>query len=228
MRTLSIDIGGTGIKALVLDPAGKPLTERIREKTPDPATPKAVLAILDGLVARLGEFDRVSLGFPGVVHEGVTKTAPHLDPSWAGFPLARHLEEHTGKPVRVVNDGTIQGLDVVTGKGLEAVITLGTGMGCCFFTDGKPWQIELGHHPFDRKGRHYEELVSNAARQAAGNRKWNKRVRKVIALMEAIFNYDHLYIGGGNTKHLVRDGLPENVTVVDNTAGLLGGIRLWQ
>ncbi len=226
MRTLSIDIGGTGIKALLLDSAGAPVSERFRVPTPQPATPEAVLAVIDELAEQLGEHDRVSVGFPGVVRDGVTRTAPHLDPSWSGVPLQRHLEARTGKPARVVNDGTIQGLGVIEGKGLEAVITLGTGLGCCLYVDGKPWQLELGHHPF-AKGRDYEALLSNAARKDAGNRKWNKRVRRAIAQMEALFNYDRLYVGGGNARHLDRERLPANVTVVDNTAGLLGGIRLW-
>jgi polyphosphate glucokinase len=70
--------------------------------------------------------------------------------------------------------------------------------------------------------------VGNDARKAAGNKKWNKQVRKAIVEMERLFNYERLYIGGGNAKHLERESLPANVTVVDNTAGLLGGIRLWQ
>ncbi len=227
MRTLSIDVGGTGIKALILDAAGAPVTDRVRVETPQPAVPEAVLVVIDGLARQLGAFDRVSLGFPGVVHDGVTHTAPHLDPSWSGFPLARVLSERTGgKPARVLNDGAIHGLGVIEGKALEAVITLGTGLGCCLYVDGAPWQLELGHHPF-RKGGTYEDFLGNAARKAAGNRKWNKRVRRAIAQMEALFNYRRLYVGGGNAKHLELSGLPANVTVVDNNAGLLGGIRLW-
>jgi polyphosphate glucokinase len=228
MRTLSIDIGGTGIKAIILDVAGAPVTERARVETPKPATPEAVLAAVDALARQLGEFDRVSIGFPGVVCHGVTRTAPHLDPSWSGFPLGRAMEERCGgKPVRVLNDAAIQGLAVIEGQGLEAVITLGTGLGCCLYVDGEPWQIELGHHPF-RKGREYEAYLGNAARKAAGRRRWNKRVRQALATMEALFNYDRLYVGGGNARHLDREALPPNVTVVDNSAGLLGGIRLWR
>jgi len=227
MRTLSIDIGGTGIKALILDVAGAPLTDRARVETPQPALPDAVLAVIDTLARELGAFDRISLGFPGVVRGGVTVTAPHLDPSWAGFPLAERLSERTGgKPVRMLNDAAIQGLGVIEGKGLEAVITLGTGLGCCLYVDGAPWQLELGHHPY-RKRRTYEDYLGNAARKHAGNRKWNRRVREAITTMEALFNYQRLYVGGGNAKHLEREGLPANVTVVDNSAGLLGGIRLW-
>jgi polyphosphate glucokinase len=227
MRTLSIDIGGTGIKATVLDAAGAPLTERMRMKTPRPATPDAVLGVVGELAHALGEFDRVSIGFPGVVHDGVTRTAPNLGPAWAGFLLQRRVEEQIlGKPTRVANDATIQGLDVIERRGLEAIITLGTGLGCCLFVDGRPWELELGHHVF-RKGKPYEAFLGNEARKDAGNARWNRRVKRALVRLDALFNYDRLYIGGGNAKHLDREGLPENVSVVDNTAGVLGGIRLW-
>jgi polyphosphate glucokinase len=227
MRTLCIDVGGTGIKAIVLDAAGQPLTERVRVKTPQPATPEAVVAAIDRMGGKLGAFDRISLGFPGVVHDGVTRTAPHLDPSWAGFPLQSHLAARTGdKPVRVLNDAVIHGLGVIERRGLETVITLGTGLGCCLYNDGCPFQLELGHHPYG-KGRVYEELLGDAALKEAGPKKWNSRVRKAIRRMEALFNYQRLYVGGGNARLLEREGLPANVSVVDNDAGLLGGIRVW-
>lgn len=227
MRTLTIDIGGSGIKAIVLDESGAPVTERARIETPRPAEPAAVLGVIDELVKAQGEFDRVSIGFPGVVVDGVTKTAPNLDPSWAGFPLGDTIQKKTGKPVRVANDAGIQGLGVIEGRGLEMVITLGTGLGCGLYIDGRyvP-NLELAHHPF-KKGESYEDRVDNATRKKVGNKKWNKRVREVIAQLEPIFNYRKLYVGGGNARHVVTDGLPENVQIVDNVAGLLGGIKLW-
>jgi polyphosphate glucokinase len=226
-RTLSIDIGGSGIKAIVLDDKGTPITERARIETPQPAVPESVLDVIEQLARAQGEFDRVSVGFPGVVIEGVTKTAPNLDPSWAGFALAEDVQRRTGKPVRVANDAGIQGLGVIEGKGVEAVITLGTGMGFGLYVDGRyvP-NIELGHHPL-KKGKSYEDRVDNATRKKIGNKRWNRRVREVIAQVEPIFNYRKLYLGGGNARHVKPEGLPENVQIVDNVAGLLGGIKLW-
>lgn len=227
MRTLCIDIGGTGIKTIVLDAAGAPITERARLETPKPATPEAVLRVIEQLIGTQGEFDRVSIGFPGVVKEGVTKTAPNLNPTWAGFPLAQTIEQRTGKPVRVANDAAIQGLGVVEGHGVEMVITLGTGMGCGVYVDGKVLHLELGHHPLI-KGKTYEERVSDKEMRRIGKKRWNKRVREAIDVMEPCFNYRKLYIGGGNARHLDRTKLRDNVAIVDNVAGLLGGIRLWQ
>jgi polyphosphate glucokinase len=227
MRTLTIDIGGSGIKAIVLDASGNPVTERARIETPQPAEREAVLAVIEQLIAGQGDFDRVSIGFPGVVMDGVTMTAPNLDPSWAGFPLAETIAKKTGKPVRVANDAGIQGLGVIEGQGLEMVLTLGTGLGCGLYIDGRyvP-NLELAHHPF-KKGDSYEDRVDNASRKKLGKKKWNRRVREVIEQIEPIFNYRQLYIGGGNAKHLDLEGLPANVKIVDNVAGLLGGIKLW-
>ncbi len=229
VRTLAIDIGGTGLKALVLDASGKPLTDRVRVETPRPATPEAVLAALLALVRPLGDFERVSVGFPGVVVEGITRSAPNLHPSWAGFSLAKALTEATGRPTRVLNDAGVQGYGVIEGRGLEMVITLGTGMGCAVFMDGVyvP-NLELAHHPF-RKGKTYEEYVGARALEKVGKRKWNRRVARVIAQIEPIWNPRRIYLGGGNTKHLdvERLGLPDNVKIVPNIAGLIGGIALW-
>lgn len=226
MRTLCIDIGGTGIKAIIADEGGVALTERGRVDTPNPATPEAVLDVIAQLASAQGDFDRVSVGFPGVVCGRMIKRTHNLDESFAGFDLSSAVEQRLGKPVRIANDALIQGLAVIEGKGFEMAITLGTGLGCGLYIDGKQAGCEIAHHPF-RKRKTYEDLVGNAARRKVGNKKWNKRVRRIIEQLSETFNYRKLYIGGGNVKHLVREGLPENAQVVDNVAGLLGGIRLW-
>jgi polyphosphate glucokinase len=227
MRTLCVDIGGTGVKVMAVGDDGAPLSERERLPTPQPALPEAVLAAIAELAAKVAPFDRISAGFPGVVEDGVVKTAPNLDPSWAGFPLAEALATRLGSPARVANDAGVQGLGVIEGKGVEMVLTLGTGMGCGLYVDGRyvP-NLELAHHPF-RKGDTYEEQLGDHARKKVGNERWNRRVGKAIAQLAPIFNYRKLYLGGGNTKHLDRAALPPGVVVVENVAGLLGGIRLW-
>ncbi len=226
-RTLAIDIGGSGLKALVLDAAGGPLTERARVETPRPATPEALLGALRGLVASLGDFDRVSAGFPGVVIDGVTRSAPNLHATWAGFDLAGALTAAWRKPARVLNDAGVQGYGAIEGHGVEMLLTLGTGLGCAVYLDGKyvP-NLELAHHPF-RKRRTYEQYVGAPALDLVGKKKWNRRVRKVIAQVLPIWNPRRLYLGGGNAKHLQGE-LPPEVTIVANVAGLLGGIALWR
>lgn len=225
--TLAIDIGGTRLKASVLDAQGGMTEPEQRVATPRPATPDAVFEALLGLIGMLGAFDRISIGFPGVVRHGSVFTAPNLGTeAWRGFSLAARLGERYGKPARMLNDATVQGLGVITGSGLECVITLGTGMGFALFDDGRPSpHLELSRHPSHR-GKLYDEWIGNAALRSVGVKRWNKRVRKAIGWIETLVNYDVLLIGGGNAKRLTGD-LPPNVRVVPNQAGITGGIRLW-
>jgi polyphosphate glucokinase len=227
MRTLCIDIGGTGIKGMVLDAEATPLTERVRVRTPSPAVPDAVFATIDEVIGKLGEFDRVSVGFPGVVIDGTTHTAPNLGDGWAGCKLEEELSRRTNRPVRALNDCGLQGLGVIEGKGTEILVTLGTGMGFALYINGHyvP-NIEFGHHPFRNK-RTYEERVSNAELEAIGKRKWSARVIEVLEQLAPTFNYRKLYLGGGNARYMNAEKLPKDVTIVDNVAGLRGGVRLW-
>ena len=226
IRTLSVDIGGSGIKVMVLDTSGNPLTERARQETPQPAKPEPVLEAIADLAARQ-EFDRVSVGFPGVVRGGVTETAVNLDPDWIGFDLSTVLSKRLGKPVRVVNDADMQGLGAISRQGVELVITLGTGFGSALFVQGLlvP-NLELGHHQF-RKEETYEQQLGRAVLEEVGSKKWNSRLEKAIASLQHLFNYDYLYIGGGEAKKVMIE-LPSNVKIVPNTSGLLGGIALWR
>lgn len=225
-RTLAVDVGGSGIKVMVLDEAGHPLTERVRVSTPQPAKPDAVFVAIIELVKAQGEFDRVSVGFPGVVRGGVTETAANLDPTWIGFDLATALSQRLSKPVRVANDADVQGWGAISGRGVELVLTLGTGFGSALFVDGRlvP-NLELAHHQF-RQDETYEEQLGRATLDKVGQKKWNRRLEKAIASLQRLFNYDYLYIGGGNAKKVTLDLLP-NVKIVSNEAGLRGGIGLW-
>jgi polyphosphate glucokinase len=226
-RTLCIDIGGTGIKTLVVGSNGKALTERLRADTPRPATPKAVIKGILELATQQGEFDRVSVGFPGVVRKGVVETAFNLHEAWIGVDVDRMLTKELGKPVRACNDADVQGLGAVKGEGVELVITLGTGFGSALFVDGRlvP-NLELGHHT-GWNDKTYEEELGNKALKKAGKKKWSKRVLKAIASLEALFNYDRLYIGGGNAQKISVE-LPPRVLIVSNEEGLLGGLALWK
>ena len=148
ITTLAVDVGGTGIKAAALDEKGKMITERQKIKTPHNATPKKVIAIIEELAKMAGEFDRVSVGFPGVIKDGIVYTAANLGKGWKGFKLEAELRKKLKKPVRIANDADVQGLGCVTGHGDELVITLGTGFGSVLFVDGHRIHLELGHHPF--------------------------------------------------------------------------------
>ena len=226
-RTLSIDIGGTGMKMIVLDGNGAPLTARARSLTPEPRTPKPMLEVLAQMIKAQPRFDRVSVGFPGVVLQGVVQTAPNLnDDAWRYVDLKKELERITGVPVQVINDADLQGYGVIVGRGVELALTLGTGLGSALFVNGHlvP-NLELGHHPF-KKGKTYEERICDAELRRLGKKEWSERVREMLEQLAPIFNYDILHLEGGNAEHL-RLELGGNVRLFTNVEGMTGGIRLW-
>jgi len=246
--TLAIDVGGSGLKASVLSNTGTMMADRVRTETKYPLPPDGdtgLVAALTALVKPLPEADRVSCGFPGMVRNGHVLSAPHfvckkgpgssldkkLFDAWADFDLATALSTALGKPTKVANDADVQGAAVVHGQGLEVVITLGTGFGSAFFMDGQLMpHIEIAHQPF-RKEETYNDQLGELARKNKGDEDWNHRVRMAVANMQAMFFYDHLYIGGGNARRIDRDKLGdalERITIVDNSAGILGGIKLWE
>lgn len=225
--TLAIDVGGTGIKAMLLDDNGRPLSERQRDDTPDPATPAAVITAMMKLVKPLREFDRVSVGFPGVVKHGVTYTAHNLHPKWVGFELEHVLTRKLNRPVRICNDAAVQGYGAIRGQGVELVLTLGTGLGSSLFTDGHLVPgLELAHHPW-HKGKTYEEYLGRKGLAHYGRERWNQHLQKALVQIEALFNYDHLFIGGGNAVK-IDFPLPKHISRVPNQDGLLGGVALWR
>lgn len=231
LATLTIDIGGTGIKMLPLDARGEATAERARELTPRPAFPEPVLAVIKRMVEGQKPFDRVSVGFPGVVVRGVVKTAPNLSSdAWENCDLQAAIAAMTNKPVRVINDADLQGYGVIEGEGVELALTLGTGLGSALFSDGHlVANLELGHHPFgDKKLRSYEERVSEKARKRIGKAKFRQRVAEMLAQIQPIWNPDRIFIGGGNAKKLDPASLPANVRIFKNVEGLRGGIRLWE
>ena len=176
MTTLAVDIGGMSLKLLVLDEEGEPLSETVARPTPEPSSPEALFTLIHDMADTLPPHRRVSVGFPGVVKDGVTWNAPNLgDELWNRVPLSEKLTYRLGRPVRAVNDVDLQGLGVVQGDGVELVLTLGTGMGAALFTDGAlvP-NLELGHHPF-RNGQTYEDLVRDSELKRIGRVEWTAR-----------------------------------------------------
>jgi polyphosphate glucokinase len=226
-KILSIDIGGSRIKAIMLDTEGNMLVEYQRMDTPIPSTPERVVNTISELAKNFPGFNRVSVGFPGYVRKGVVHTAPNLGTDyWSGTDLKKILTELLGHEVRVVNDADLQGLGIARGEGLEMVITLGTGFGTALLMDGVLLpHLELAHHPFS-KGREYDEYIGNRGFLEAGIERWNLRLQKVIGALKTVFNYDQLYISGGNAKKINFE-LDRNITVATNLEGIRGGAKLW-
>jgi len=239
--TLAIDVGGSGLKAGVLSPEGDLLSDRERRETPYPCTSPVLLDELAMLAATQPAHDRVSVGFPGAIRRGrvrevpaFSRRGPGQDPDpellalWSGFELETALADRFGKPVRVANDADVQGCAVISGRGMELVITLGTGVGCAVFFDGTLLpHMELSHGRFG-EGLSIEVACGDNQRHEIGKEAWRARVLDALQTMESMVLPDHVYLGGGNAKRLDVDSIGPNRTIVPNVSGLLGGIALWE
>jgi polyphosphate glucokinase len=240
-RTLSVDCGGTGMKSAVLDASGSPVSTRVRVRTPYPCPPAVFVDTIERLASGAGvDFDRVSVGMPGLVRHGVVRWTPHyvtesgpfspirsdLALLWQDLEISALLESALDRPTRVVNDAELAGLSVISGRGYEVMLTLGTGLGFAHFTDGALLpKIEVSAAPF-RKGSTFDERLGHHARKAHGSKTWSREVHRALRRLYAVFSWDRAYLGGGGSKHL-RVRVDEYVTLVGNHAGLLGGVRLW-
>lgn len=229
------------MKASVLDASGSMMADRVVVATPYPCPPDVLVATIARLVKQLPAFERVSIGFPGVVRAGRVLSAPEfvkvgglgtavdadLVHAWDGYELAGAVSHVLGQPTRVANDADVQGLGVIAGTGLELVVTLGTSVGTGLFDDGHlAPHMEFAHHPF-RDGETYSEQLGEAARKRVGDPEWNLRVQRAIETLDALFFFDHVYIGGGNSARVTAD-LGPKASIVDNAAGILGGVKLWE
>ncbi|HVS95718.1 MAG TPA: ROK family protein, partial [Puia sp.] len=185
---------------------------------------QTILKLVDGMSG----YDKVSVGFPGYVRNGIVFTAPNLENlHWKNIGFGQQISDALGKPVRLVNDADQLGLGVASGKGYEMAVTLGTGFGTAVMIDGYLLpHLELAHHPI-RKDKDYDAWIGEKAMKKAGKHKWNKRVAEVLAILKTVFNYDHLYIGGGNASKLTIP-LAGNIHLFTNEDGIRGGARLWR
>ena len=227
-KVLSIDIGGSRIKATILDIEGKMLRDYVRINTPSSAEPEHIMQAIVELTRSFQPYTKVSVGFPGYVRNGIVHTAPNLSTEkWRGIVLSSKLSEILKRPVRVLNDADMQGLGIAKGKGLEMVVTLGTGFGTALLVDGNLLpHLEIAHHPVSKE-RDYDQYIGEKALEEVGIERWNKRIKKVIDILKTVINYDHLYISGGNSKKITFQ-TDDNITLVSNIDGIKGGAKLWQ
>lgn len=225
--TLVIDVGGSHIKAARLTAGGKLLGETHKIDTPGRLTPGRFLDTLAALAETAGSYDRVSVGVNGLVYRGRVYAIPTTaDPAFRGFELAARLGRRLRRRVRILNDAQMHGLGFVRGRGVEVVITLGTGLGSALFIDGS-----LGPHVQFLPGAGREVVkggdYGDRALATLGRRRWIQRIDRLIALLRRLTNFDHLYIGGGNAE-LLKRALAADVTLGDNSAAFAGGVRMWE
>jgi polyphosphate glucokinase len=224
--TLAVDIGASHLKAHLLDARGRGLMERQRVETPDPLTPAVLMRTIERMAAATPGFDRVSIGVPGIVHDGVVYSLPLAgDHRFRRVPLAERLAERLGCPVRLLNDAEMHGLGVIRRRGVEVVLTLGSGLGTALYLDG-----DLGPRlqfiPSPRGSDPPGGPYGDRARRKIGRKRWSQRVERLIQSLRRITNFDHCYLGGGNAEKL-RLELDDDLSRIDNTAAALGGVRLW-
>ncbi len=210
MKILGVDIGGSGIKGAVVDTAtGELLTERLRLKTPQPATPEAVAATLKDLVAQIGWDGPVACGFPARVIHGEVFTAANIDKSWINTKVEWLFSKTLGTDVFVANDADVAGLaemhfgagrDYQEGKQV-LFLTIGTGIGSALFLNGKLYaNTELGH--LKMYGDSAERYCSDSARERF-DLKWKefgKRFNEYLTYVEFLLQPDVIILGGGASK----------------------------
>lgn len=205
---LGIDIGGTGIKSAPVDVASGQLSApRVKLPTPHPATPDAVAAVVRELVGGFAWTGSAGITFPGVVTNGVVRTAPNMDPGWISVDAQALLGSVTNIPVTVLNDADAAGLAEMrfgagTGqRGTVLMLTLGTGIGSALFYDGVlvP-NTEFGH--IEIGGKDAEKRASEHVREVEDLSwgKWAGRVDTYIEKVEALLSPELIIIGGGVSK----------------------------
>ena len=244
MITLSIDCGGSFLKASVLDESGTMRAHEVRIETPYPLSPERFVETLLDIGNRLPRADRLTVGMPGMLRHGVVIATPHYvnvrgphtrrDPelfaAWDGFDARTALAEAFAMPALVWNDAEVHGAGVVTGAGLELVLTLGTGLGCAMFDGGilAP-HIELSHAPV-RGSTIYDEWIGEEEHRRIGDLFWSRRVRVMVERLRPVFRWDRLYLGGGNSRLITGEHqrrMGDDVVIVPNSAGIIGGVRAW-
>jgi polyphosphate glucokinase len=207
-HALGVDIGGTGIKAAPVDlSTGKLTAERVKLDTPHPSLPDAVAAVVRELVTGFAWTGPIGITFPGVVMDGVIKTAANVDKSWIDTDARELFGQATGQSVAVINDADAAGLaEVKFGagvgqKGTVLLLTLGTGIGSALFIDGilVP-NTEFGH--IEIRGREAEKRASEFAREEHDLSwgKWAGRVDEYLEHMEQLLSPQLFIIGGGISK----------------------------
>ena len=235
---LGIDIGGSGIKGAIVNvKTGEMTTDKHRIPTPNPSTPEAVVDTIRQIAKKLGWKGPIGVGFPGVMQHGVVKTAANVDDGWLNADLEKLLEKSTGNKSIAINDADAAGLAEMKfgagkkNKGLVIMLTVGTGIGCALFTQGKlvP-NIECGHLCLPGGIEDAEKWTSDAARKNFDLtwEEWMKRLKTYINYLEDMFWPDLIVIGGGLAKKIEKKGIPFETRTKTvpaqllNEAGIIG------
>jgi polyphosphate glucokinase len=215
MNILVVDIGGTHIKFRTQLQA-----EPVKVKSGSKMTPERMMCEINTKTTGW-KYDRVSLGYPGLVIHNVPLTEPqNLGKGWRQFDYKKAFG---GKSIRIVNDGAMQALGSYRGRRM-LFLGLGTGLGSAMVVDGIVQDIALAHLGW-KKGKTYEDVLGKEALTRKGRRDWLKNLEKVIRSLEINLKPDYVTIGGGNAK--LVNGLSNNVRIGTNKDAFKGGFLLW-
>jgi polyphosphate glucokinase len=233
---LGIDIGGTGIKAGLVDiTSGKLLGDVIKVKTPTPSTPSNVFKAVKQVINALNYKGPVGVGFPAIVHHAVIQNAANIDKKWIGTDAEKLFNKIAGCKFYVANDADMAGMaEMAFGygknkKGTVILITIGTGLGSALFIDGHlvP-NTEFGHLNF--KKADYEYYASNTAREKKRMSwaSWGQQFNHFMEHLEFIFSPDIIFLGGGLSKRWddfkkqIKVKTPVRPAKLQNHAGIIG------
>jgi polyphosphate glucokinase len=236
MATLGIDIGGSGVKGAPVDTVrGELLAERYRLPTPQPSDVTNVVEAVAEVAGQFTGYERIGITFPGVVVDGVIRTAANVDKSWLDAPAAKIFADRLGSPVTVLNDADAAGVaEVAFGagrdpRGLTMMLTFGTGIGSALLLDGTliP-NTEFGH--LELHGKDAELHASDRVREEEGMswEKWASRVEEYLKHVEALLSPRLFIIGGGVSKKadrffpLINIRTPMVPAALLNSAGIIG------
>ena len=237
MQILGIDVGGTTIKAALVETStGALLSEHVRIVTPKPATPQAIGETLKGMAEHFGHQGPIGVGFPAAIQHGIARTAANIDKAFIGLPIAAYFTQLSGRPTHVVNDAEAAGLAEMrfgAGKnasGVVLMITIGTGLGTALFTNGQLLpNSELGHILLDN-GVEAERYTSESVRvvQKLKWKEWGERFNHYLLTMEQLLWPDRIILGGGVSRQLAKfqpmltTRAPVVAASLLNQAGLVG------
>lgn len=242
--TICVDVGATSLKAGVVDEAGELVGRRAKVKTTWPMTPQRLVEEVSRLVVRLPRAERMAMGFPGPVVDGVVQRGGNLErtggpgtprsrdlsSAWRGFELQRRLASTFELDARVANDADVAALACALGKGLELTVTLGSGVGTGLTLDGGLLpHLECSELRWSRR-ESLDDVLGEHARKRDGEPKWHARVLGALELLHELVGFDRLHLAGGNAPRVRRGqlgDLADVTTVSASRPGLLGGVRLF-
>jgi polyphosphate glucokinase len=214
VKILTLDVGGTNIKAKIEGPE-----ERRKLPSGPHMTPQLMVEGVKEMV-RDWDYEVISIGFPGVIKQGKIINEPaNLGSGWVGFDFS----EAFGKPVKLMNDAAMQALGSYKGEGVLLFLGLGTGLGSAIVVDGTVLPMELAHLSY-RSGT-FEDYLGLRGLEKYGKEAWQEHVFVVVERFRAAFLPDDIVLGGGKSKHLTE--VPAGCRLGTNKLAYEGGFKLW-